>query len=104
MAFPMERFAADKEARFQRRYAERSIPFIRVSLPIAVTLYHADFQLGGPVSGTLLVTWLGACLTGGDHVLCYPTITLLHAGVLPLLAGYFAWKHGLTSASGRWMN
>ncbi len=39
MAFPMERFAPDKEARFQRRYAERSIPFIRVSLPIAVTLY-----------------------------------------------------------------
>lgn len=39
MAFPMERFAAEKEARFQKRYAERSIPFIRVSLPIAVTLY-----------------------------------------------------------------
>lgn len=39
MAFPMERFAPDKEARFQRRYAERSIPFIRVSLPIAATLY-----------------------------------------------------------------
>jgi adenylate cyclase len=39
MAFPMERFAPEKEARFQRRYAERSIPFIRVSLPIAVTLY-----------------------------------------------------------------
>jgi class 3 adenylate cyclase len=39
MAFPMERFAPEKEVRFQRRYAERSIPFIRVSLPIAVTLY-----------------------------------------------------------------
>ena len=39
MAFPMERFAGEKEARFQKRYAERSIPFIRVSLPIAVTLY-----------------------------------------------------------------
>lgn len=39
MAFPMERFAPEKEARFQRRYAERSIPFIRVSLPIAATLY-----------------------------------------------------------------
>lgn len=32
-------FLPQKEARFQKRYAERSIPFIRVSLPIAVTLY-----------------------------------------------------------------
>jgi class 3 adenylate cyclase len=39
MAFPMQGFAPEKEARFQKRYAERSIPFIRVSLPIAVTLY-----------------------------------------------------------------
>ncbi len=39
MAFLMERFVGEKEARFQKRYAERSIPFIRVSLPIAVTLY-----------------------------------------------------------------
>lgn len=39
MALLLERFAEEKEARFQRRYAERSIPFIRVSLPIAVTLY-----------------------------------------------------------------
>ena len=28
-----------------------------------------------------------AALSGGEHVLCFPTITLLHAGVLPLLAG-----------------
>jgi len=33
------RFLRQKEARFQKRYAERSIPFIRVSLPIAATLY-----------------------------------------------------------------
>jgi class 3 adenylate cyclase len=33
------RFASDKEARFRARYAERSIPFIRVSLPLAATLY-----------------------------------------------------------------
>jgi len=38
-AFPLGRFVGEKEARFQKRYAARSIPFIRVSLPIAVTLY-----------------------------------------------------------------
>jgi class 3 adenylate cyclase len=32
-------FEADKEARFRARYAQRSIPFIRVSLPLAATLY-----------------------------------------------------------------
>ena len=32
-------FDAETEARFQLHYAERSIPFIRVSLPIAITLY-----------------------------------------------------------------
>jgi class 3 adenylate cyclase len=35
----LNRFANDKEARFRARYAERSIPFIRVSLPLAATLY-----------------------------------------------------------------
>lgn len=35
----LTRFDADKEARFRARYAERSIPFIRVSLPLAATLY-----------------------------------------------------------------
>jgi class 3 adenylate cyclase len=33
------RFETDAEARFRARYAERSIPFIRVSLPLAATLY-----------------------------------------------------------------
>lgn len=33
------RFEAEREARFRARYAERSIPFIRVSLPLAATLY-----------------------------------------------------------------
>jgi adenylate cyclase len=33
------RFETDTEARFRARYAERSIPFIRVSLPLAATLY-----------------------------------------------------------------
>jgi class 3 adenylate cyclase len=35
----LNRFEGDKEARFRARYAERSIPFIRVSLPLAATLY-----------------------------------------------------------------
>jgi class 3 adenylate cyclase len=35
----LTRFEGDKEARFRTRYAERSIPFIRVSLPLAATLY-----------------------------------------------------------------
>jgi class 3 adenylate cyclase len=35
----LNRFERDKEARFRARYAERSIPFIRVSLPLAATLY-----------------------------------------------------------------
>jgi len=35
----LARFDGDKEARFRARYAERSIPFIRVSLPLAATLY-----------------------------------------------------------------
>lgn len=35
----LARFEADREARFRARYAERSIPFIRVSLPLAATLY-----------------------------------------------------------------
>ncbi|MEO8719112.1 MAG: hypothetical protein ABI423_12925 [Burkholderiales bacterium] len=35
----LSRFEDDKEARFRARYAERSIPFIRVSLPLAATLY-----------------------------------------------------------------
>ncbi len=35
----LARFEGDKEARFRARYAERSIPFIRVSLPVAATLY-----------------------------------------------------------------
>ncbi|MDH4173979.1 MAG: adenylate/guanylate cyclase domain-containing protein [Betaproteobacteria bacterium] len=33
------RFEGVKESRFRARYAERSIPFIRVSLPLAATLY-----------------------------------------------------------------
>ena len=35
----LARFEADREARFRARYAERSIPFIRASLPLAATLY-----------------------------------------------------------------
>jgi adenylate cyclase len=35
----LARFKGDREARFRARYAERSIPFIRVSLPLAATLY-----------------------------------------------------------------
>jgi class 3 adenylate cyclase len=35
----LTRFEGDKEARFRARYAERSIPFIRISLPLAATLY-----------------------------------------------------------------
>jgi adenylate cyclase len=35
----LARFEDDREARFRTRYAERSIPFIRVSLPLAATLY-----------------------------------------------------------------
>jgi len=35
----LARFNNDKEARFRARYAERSVPFIRVSLPLAATLY-----------------------------------------------------------------
>ena len=37
--FGLARFEAEREARFRERYAERSIPFIRVSLPLAATLY-----------------------------------------------------------------
>jgi len=35
----LARFDSAGEARFRARYAERSIPFIRVSLPLAATLY-----------------------------------------------------------------
>jgi adenylate cyclase len=35
----LPRFDGEAEARFRSRYAERSIPFIRVSLPLAATLY-----------------------------------------------------------------
>lgn len=35
----LARFESEEEARFRARYAERSIPFIRVSLPLAATLY-----------------------------------------------------------------
>lgn len=35
----LARFSSEKEDRFRTRYAERSIPFIRVSLPLAATLY-----------------------------------------------------------------
>lgn len=37
--FPLARFDREKELRFRTRYIERSIPFIRVSLPLAATLY-----------------------------------------------------------------
>jgi adenylate cyclase len=33
------RFSAEKEAQFRSQYTERSIPFIRISLPLAATLY-----------------------------------------------------------------
>lgn len=35
----LSRFDEEVEARFRSRYTERSIPFIRVSLPLAATLY-----------------------------------------------------------------
>jgi adenylate cyclase len=35
----LARFSSEKEDRFRARYAERSIPFIRISLPLAATLY-----------------------------------------------------------------
>ncbi len=35
----LERFAGETEARFRARYTQRSVPFIRVSLPLAATLY-----------------------------------------------------------------
>jgi class 3 adenylate cyclase len=35
----LTQFEGDKEARFRARHAKRSIPFIRVSLPLAATLY-----------------------------------------------------------------
>jgi adenylate cyclase len=35
----LPQFEGEVEARFRSRYAERSIPFIRVSLPLAATLY-----------------------------------------------------------------
>ena len=35
----LHRFDPETEARFQAHYAERSIPFIRFSLPVAITLY-----------------------------------------------------------------
>ena len=36
---PPGRFAGEMELRFRARYTQRSIPFIRVSLPLAATLY-----------------------------------------------------------------
>lgn len=39
MISPLGRFAGETEARFRARYTQRSIPFIRVSLPLAATLY-----------------------------------------------------------------
>ena len=35
----LARFEGDMEVRFRAQYAERSIPFVRVSLPLAATLY-----------------------------------------------------------------
>lgn len=35
----LRRFAGETELRFRARYTQRSIPFIRVSLPLAATLY-----------------------------------------------------------------
>lgn len=35
----LRQFEGEMEARFRARYAQRSIPFIRVSLPLAATLY-----------------------------------------------------------------
>jgi len=39
MISPLGRFAGETESRFRTRYTQRSIPFIRVSLPLAATLY-----------------------------------------------------------------
>lgn len=39
MATSFGRFADETELRFRARYTQRSIPFIRVSLPLAATLY-----------------------------------------------------------------
>jgi class 3 adenylate cyclase len=39
MVTSLGRFAGETELRFRARYTQRSIPFIRVSLPLAATLY-----------------------------------------------------------------
>jgi adenylate cyclase len=53
----LTRFADETEARFRARYAERSIPFIRVSLPLAATLYLLFLAWDYSIEpGTLLYT------------------------------------------------
>ena len=84
----LARFEGDKEARFRARYAERSIPFIRVSLPLAATLY-------------LLLPYTAQMVGRVEHVL--PAALIVWALVFyrrPIVSGAFlALATGAGSAS-----
>ena len=60
------RFDSETETRFQLHYAERSIPFTRASLPIAVTLYLSflfwDYALDPALLEYTLAVRLSFCV------------------------------------------
>lgn len=65
MATFTARFEPEAEAKFQAEYTARAIPFIRVSLPIAVTLYLLflfwDYSIDPTLLGRTLIVRIAFC-------------------------------------------
>ena len=66
MASFLDRFEPEAEAKFQAQYAERAVPFVRVSLPIAVALYLLfllwDYSIDPASLGSTLAVRVTFCL------------------------------------------